>query len=85
MQFENGLNKWNSRVPPLDLSTVSVCPRETERRWHEIVVPKPKRVLCERRRAIDGLPTGEYLMLMEENLNFCDFFEISASFRRGKN
>lgn len=75
MQFENGLNKWNSRVPPLDLSTVSVCPRETERRWHEIVVPKPKRVLCERRRAIDGLPAGQYFPWnFEFSDNFWKFF-----------
>lgn len=25
--------KWAGRVPPLDLSAVTVCPRETEYRW----------------------------------------------------
>lgn len=29
----DGITKWTGRVPPLDLSSVSVCPRETEHRW----------------------------------------------------
>lgn len=59
MQFENGLNKWNGRVPPLDLSNVSVCPRETEHRWDELVRPRPLKMYNERRQ-IDRLPIGEY-------------------------
>lgn len=36
MQVENGsMTKWTGRVPPLDLSGVSVCPRETDHRWHQ--------------------------------------------------
>lgn len=67
MQFENGLNKWNGRVPPLDLSTVSVCPRETEQRWHEIVMPKPRKMFYERRRIIDCLPIGEYFTIFDDS------------------
>lgn len=34
MQIEYTLStKWVGRVPPLDLSEVTVCPRETEYRW----------------------------------------------------
>lgn len=34
MQIETGISqKWAGRVPPLDLSAVTVCPRETECRW----------------------------------------------------
>lgn len=36
MQVETGIGgitKWTGRVPPLDLSSVSVCPSETEHRW----------------------------------------------------
>lgn len=34
MQVESGIqSKW-ARVPALDLSAVSVCPRETEKRWN---------------------------------------------------
>lgn len=58
MQFENGLNKWNGRVPPLDLSNVSVCPRETEQRWHDIIKPKSRKMVCDRKKTSDGLPIG---------------------------
>lgn len=58
MQVESGLNKWNGRVPPLDLSNVSVCPRETEQRWHK--VQNPRQMAFEMKRSSDGLPIGEY-------------------------
>lgn len=36
MEIERGMPKWgsNNRVPPLNLSSVSVCPSETEKRWN---------------------------------------------------
>lgn len=58
MQVESGLNKWNGRVPPLDLSNVSVCPRETEQRWHKIQ-PNSRQMSHEVKRTSDGLPIGE--------------------------
>lgn len=41
MQVDMNMNmnsKWASagRVPPLDLSGVTVCPRETKRQWHQL-------------------------------------------------
>lgn len=59
MQVESGLSKWNGRVPPLDLSNVSVCPRETEKRWHKIQ-PTPRQASYDVKRSSDGLPIGEY-------------------------
>lgn len=59
MQVESGLGKWNGRVPPLDLSNVSVCPRETEQRWHKIQ-PNSRQMNFEVKRSSDGLPIGEY-------------------------
>lgn len=58
MQVESGLGKWNGRVPPLDLSNVSVCPRETEQRWHKIQ-PNSRQMNFEAKRSSDGLPIGE--------------------------
>lgn len=59
MQVESGLTKWNGRVPPLDLSNVSVCPRETEQRWHKIQ-PAPRQMAYDVKRTSDGLPIGEF-------------------------
>lgn len=58
MQVESGINKWTGRVPPLDLSNVSVCPNETEQRWHKIQ-PSPKKSY-DAKRGNDGLPIGEF-------------------------
>lgn len=35
MEIERRM-KWSGRVPPLDLSSVSVCPRETEQQWKKV-------------------------------------------------
>lgn len=59
MQVETGLPKWSGRVPPLDLTSVSVCPRETEKRWHKIQ-PITKRSYDSRIGA-DGLPLGKLI------------------------
>lgn len=56
MQVENGIsNKWSGRVPPLDLSAVSVCPNETEHRWKSSI-QKPTRAHYDYRTGSDGLP-----------------------------
>lgn len=57
MQVETGLPKWSGRVPPLDLTSVSVCPRETEKRWHKIQPISKKNSDC--RIGTDGLPVGK--------------------------
>lgn len=57
MQVESGINKWMGRVPPLDLSNVSVCPKETEQRWHKMQ-PNPKKAM-DSKRGNDGLPIGK--------------------------
>lgn len=57
MQVENGMTKWAGRVPPLDLSSVSVCPHETERRWHQIK-PTNHKSQYDNRMGNDGLPIG---------------------------
>lgn len=78
MQVESGLRmsaaaKWSGagRVPPLDLSAVSVCPRETEHRWRHsgnnndggiqlMKCPSKKSLnIQEQRLGNDGLPFGE--------------------------
>lgn len=58
MQVETGLPKWAGRVPPLDLTGVTVCPRETERRWHKMQ-PNPKKTY-DYKIGNDGLPIGWY-------------------------
>lgn len=57
MQVETGLQKWSGRVPPLDLTSVSVCPRETEQRWHKTQTTSRKN--CDSRIGTDGLPIGK--------------------------
>lgn len=61
MQVERGINKWAGRVPPLDLSTVTVCPRETEHRWNKMQPPqqKPMKKTTVTKRGADGLPIGK--------------------------
>lgn len=54
MQVETGLPKWSGRVPPLDLTNVSVCPSETEKRWHKIQPISKKNY--DNRIGTDGLP-----------------------------
>lgn len=65
MQIENGIStKWAGRVPPLDLSAVTVCPRETQCRWtstmqqhHQQRSPRKMMMKHNRQRiASDGLP-----------------------------
>lgn len=71
MQIETGIaTKWAGRVPPLDLSAVTVCPRETECRWtttmqqqHHInhhYQRSPRKMLMkhkqQQRTGSDGLP-----------------------------
>lgn len=58
MQVETGLPKWSGRVPPLDLTSVSVCPRETEKRWHKIQPISKKNY--DSRIGTDGLPIGKF-------------------------
>lgn len=52
MQVESGISKYAGRVPPLDLSNVSVCPRDNGQRWKQ----SPKKSNIE--RTSDGLPIG---------------------------
>lgn len=59
MQVENGMTKWAGRVPPLDLSGVSVCPNETERRWHQIKPTINHKLQYDNRMGNDGLPIGK--------------------------
>lgn len=64
MQVESGMTKWAGRVPPLDLSSVSVCPRETEHRWRSTIHPSPKKhhhQQYDQKIGADGLPIGESL------------------------
>lgn len=61
MQVETGLPKWSGRVPPLDLTSVSVCPRETERRWHKIQPISKKSY--DSRIGTDGLPIGRFVKM----------------------
>lgn len=56
MQVESGIPKWSGRVPPLDLTNVSVCPSETEKRWHKIQPISKKNY--DNRIGTDGLPLG---------------------------
>lgn len=65
MQFENGMTKWAGRVPPLDLSGVTVCPRETDRRWHKIQPSQcPKTMYgCDHKIGNDGLPIGRCIFI----------------------
>lgn len=60
MQVENGMPKWTGRVPPLDLSSVSVCPRETERRWHKIQPSTNQKSMYDTKIGNDGLPIGKF-------------------------
>jgi len=48
------VNKWTGRVPPLDLSNVSVCPKETEQRWHKMQSNAKK--IHDSKKGSDGLP-----------------------------
>lgn len=65
MQVETGLPKWSGRVPPLDLTSVTVCPRETEKRWQKIQPISRKNY--DNRIGTDGLPIGMY--------NYTELFE----------
>lgn len=64
MQIETGISaKWAGRVPPLDLSAVTVCPRETECRWTSMQQHQqqrsPRKMLMKHHRqrmGHDGLP-----------------------------
>lgn len=60
MQVETGVNKWTGRVPPLDLSNVSVCPKETEQRWHKMHSNAKK--IHDSKKGTDGLPIGEFCL-----------------------
>lgn len=66
VESTNNMAKWNGRVPPLDLSGVSVCPRETERRWSRMqqqnhISPKDYDHHGHQHHKIgaDGLPIGK--------------------------
>lgn len=63
MQVESGINKWTGRVPPLDLSNVSVCPCETEQRWHKIQ-SNPKKMGHNMKGKSDGLPIGRFIHIL---------------------
>lgn len=71
MQIESEMPKWNNnRVPPLDLSSVSICPVETEKRWNSLQKnksgqqDKPHNSLIKIHRknqlGSDGLPIGKF-------------------------
>ncbi|CAD7078098.1 unnamed protein product [Hermetia illucens] len=36
MQVESGFTKYSGRVPPLDLSNVNVCARDSDLRWNKM-------------------------------------------------
>lgn len=70
MQLESEMTKWNNnRVPPLDLSSVTICPVETEKRWNSLQKnirshEKSHTAAARRNRrrqqlGSDGLPIGE--------------------------
>lgn len=68
MEIERGMPKWgsNNRVPPLNLSSVSVCPSETEKRWNTAThgnngTPVNKRPDIKKSWiGSDGLPVGKF-------------------------
>ncbi|KAJ6643929.1 hypothetical protein Bhyg_08894, partial [Pseudolycoriella hygida] len=57
MEIETGMLKWSGRVPPLDLTNVSVCPIETVKQWHKMH-PNLKKNYDHSRIESDGLPLG---------------------------
>lgn len=69
VESSNNMAKWNGRVPPLDLSGVSVCPRETERRWSRMQQQNhmtskhyehhTNTSLQHHKIGVDGLPIGK--------------------------
>lgn len=54
MQVESGISKYAGRVPPLDLSNVSVCSRDNSQRWNKVQQGAMKTI----ERSSDGLPIG---------------------------
>lgn len=70
MQVERGINKWTGRVPPLDLSNVTVCPKETRHRWSK-VQPSPQKAqkAHDGKRGSDGLPIGRFPFLYRTSFN----------------
>lgn len=74
MQIETGMPaKWSGRVPPLDLSAVTVCPRETECRWtsthQQRNINSPRKTIKQNRQRIgpDGLPVGKLLIQVKRS------------------
>lgn len=57
MQVESGISKYAGRVPPLDLTNVSVCPRDSDQRWNKMQSSPKKSHNFD--RTSDGLPIGK--------------------------
>lgn len=56
MQVESGFTKYSGRVPPLDLSNVNVCQRDSDLRWNKMPTSHPKKVPQDIHYGTDGLP-----------------------------
>lgn len=70
MEIERGMPKWssNNRVPPLNLTSVSVCPSETEKRWNFATQNNncSNNKKSETKKSWignDGLPVGEFILI----------------------